>query len=90
MFTVSGLIFNMMISAKGSIYILTVYLVIYIILINTGLLLQIIPYLYITSPVLIVWMVVCILKDTTVKYPELKENEEWGYSDKSRDELGFF
>ncbi|HWZ05014.1 MAG TPA: hypothetical protein VNX40_15460 [Mucilaginibacter sp.] len=79
-----------MISAKKSIYVLTVYLVIYIILINTGLLFTLIPYLYIISPILIVWMVACILKDTKEKYPELKENEEWGYRDKSKDELGFF
>jgi hypothetical protein len=35
-------------------------------------------------------MVACILKDNTVAYPELKENEEWGYADKSKDELGLF
>jgi len=79
-----------MISAKKSICVLTAYLVIYIILINTRLLFELIPYLYIVSPFLIVWMVACILKDTRVKYPELKENEEWGYADKSKDELGFF
>jgi len=79
-----------MISAKNSIIVLTAYLVIYIILINTGLLFIIIPYLYIISPFLIVWMVACILKDNIVAYPELKENEEWGYADKSKDELGLF
>ncbi|MBB3053954.1 hypothetical protein [Mucilaginibacter gotjawali] len=79
-----------MLSAKKSIFVMTAYLVIYIILINTGLLFILVPYLYIVSPFFIVWMVACILKDTRVKYPELKENEEWGYADKTKDELGFF
>lgn len=79
-----------MIGAKKSIIVMTAYLVIYIILINTSLVFELIPYLYLLSPLMIVWMVTCILKDTRVKYPELKENEEWGYADKSKDELGFF
>lgn len=69
---------------------MTAYLVIYIIFINTGLLFLLVPFLYIVSPFVIVWMVASILKDTKAKYPELKEKEEWGYADKLKDELGFF
>ena len=65
-----------MLSAKKSIIAMTAYLVIYTILINTGLLLIMVPYLYIVSAFFIVWMAACILKDARVKYPKLKKNEE--------------
>lgn len=67
---------------------MTTYFVIYITLINTGLLFLLVPFLYIVSPFFIIWMVTCILKENKVKHLQLKENEEWGYTDKPKDELG--
>jgi len=79
-----------MISAAKSVVILTVYLITYVILINCGLLLNVVPYLLISFPFLLIWMVICILKDDKPGYPELKPNDEWGYRDKSKHDLGFF
>ena len=33
---------------------------------------------------------VSVLKDTLYPYHELGDNEEWGYADKAKDELGLF
>lgn len=46
--------------------------------------------LYLLSPLVIVGMIYIILKDTAKPYPELKKDEEWGYADANRDELGMF
>jgi hypothetical protein len=55
-----------------------------------GLLVNVVPYLFILSPFLIIAMVIIVLKDENIFYPELKEGEEWGYRDKSKDQLGIF
>ena len=38
--------------------------------------------MFIAAPFLMGWMVVSILRDTSVAVRELSENEEWGYQDK--------
>ena len=42
------------------------------------------------GPVLIMWMVYCVLRFGNYKGPELKDEEEWGYADKNKDDLGVF
>ena len=45
--------------------------------------------LYFSIPVVMVIMVLSILLDDSIPYPELG-NEEWGYRDKNKCELGVF
>jgi hypothetical protein len=77
-------------TAKGAVITVTAYLIIYVTLINVGFPLNILPYLYIILPFLFCWMIYCILKDTQFEYPELGDNEEWGYCDKAKEDLGTF
>jgi len=46
--------------------------------------------IFFISPLLMLWMVLTILKDKKTKVKELKEGEEWGYSDVDKDSLGAF
>lgn len=46
--------------------------------------------MYLLSPVVIISTVLVVLKDLSGKYPDLAEGEEWGYRDKSKNELGLF
>ncbi|QJD94718.1 hypothetical protein HH214_01930 [Mucilaginibacter robiniae] len=75
--------------AKVSVITVTVFVIIYSVLFHTGISQTILSYAFLISPFLMVWMVYSVLKDPYT-YPELKENEEWGYSDKAKDELGMF
>ena len=65
------------------------YLLCFLVLIHT-------PYtrliwsMFLFSPVLVAWMVYTVIKYGKYSGKELDEGEEWGYEDKSRDELGFF
>jgi len=60
----------------------TVYLIIFIFLCATGIAANLIPYLFILSPFLMIAMVITVLTDTTQSYPELGNGKEWGYLDK--------
>jgi hypothetical protein len=42
---------------------------------------------YLSIPLVIICMVLIVLLDESRKYPELK-NEEWGYADKNKEDLG--
>jgi hypothetical protein len=77
-------------NAKTAVSILTIYLITYVILFVTGFSVTIAMYMFLTSPVLLVWMVYSVLTDEQYKYPELGEDEEWGYRDKAKNELGMF
>ena len=65
----------------------TIYLVVFYILLNfnTGALFTMLVYL--SLPVVIIGMVFIVLLDDSVKYPELPNNDEWGYRDKEKDDL---
>ena len=77
-------------TSKEPIILTTAYLFLYIILINIGIPDLLAGILGIIWPFSFIWMIYCILKGDSVKYPELKEGEEWGYKDKKRDELKMF
>ncbi|MGE5108262.1 MAG: hypothetical protein ACM3H8_12000 [Sphingobacteriales bacterium] len=47
-------------------------------------------FIFIASPFLMLWMVLTILKHGKYDGKELDDKEEWGYQDKSRDQLGMF
>jgi hypothetical protein len=50
----------------------------------------IINIISLAGPFLIIWMVYSVLKFGQYKGPQLKEEEEWGYADKKRDDMGIF
>ncbi|HMI64377.1 MAG TPA: hypothetical protein VK518_25845 [Puia sp.] len=66
------------------------YLLIYIIFLASGnsLLLGIAEIMLFFSPLLIIAMVYSIIRYGTSSAAELKEGEEYGYSDRSTDKLG--
>ena len=78
-----------MTTAKNAAIMVTLYVIIYIILLYVNFPYNPLAYLIAAFPFVLVWMVICILKDSSAPYPELGEHE-WGYSDKNRDELGLF
>jgi hypothetical protein len=70
--------------------IVTLYLVIYTLLHQSGASLQVLGIMFLLSPFLVIWMAYTILRHATYNGKELKEDEEWGYSDKDKDDLGIF
>ncbi len=76
--------------ATAAVSILTIYLVVYTALFQTGTSLTILSYLFLIAPFLTFWMVYIVLKDGQYKYPDLGKDEEWGYQDKEKDQLGVF
>jgi len=46
--------------------------------------------MFLLSPFLIFLTVFIVLKDNKLPYPELGCDEEWGYADKVKSELGMF
>jgi len=68
----------------------TIYLIFFTFLCMSGTAINIIPYLFLLSPFLVMAMVLLVLKDNSQSYPELSINEEWGYLDKPKDKLAIF
>jgi len=68
----------------------TVYLILFTFLFISGVALNTIPYMFLLSPFLVVAMILTVLKDNSHNYPELGPNEEWGYRDRSKGQLGIF
>ena len=60
----------------------SVLLLLYSILILTGNLFSVVEIIFLISPFAVVWLVYRVIILGRTDYPELKENEEWGYSDK--------
>ena len=77
-------------NAKTAVSILTIYLITYVILFVTGFSVTIAIYMFLVYPVLLVWMVYSVLTDEQYEYHDLGDNEEWGYRDKAKNELGIF
>jgi len=72
-----------------AVIIVSIYLVIYTILLQLGLPIGYTIYLWILSPFLVVGMVYTVLKYGKYEGRELGE-DEFGYQDKSQEELGVF
>ena len=70
--------------------IVTIYLVIYTIFTVTGVDSRIIMLMYMCSPLLLLYMVYTVLKHGEPPQKELEENEEWGYADVEKKDLGVF
>jgi hypothetical protein len=72
------------------VYIVSAILLIYTGLINFNVPPKITMFLFFISPFLVIWMVISVLKSKTFTGKDLEEDEEWGYADKKRDDLGMF
>jgi hypothetical protein len=66
------------------------YLIFLSILSYTGISIELSALMYLISPLVIIGMEYLVLIDNEYKYPELDANEEWGYLDKKKSELGLF
>jgi len=76
--------------ARESILFTSIYLLLYIILINIGIPLLFAGLLAIIWQFTLLWMIYCILKDDKIKYPQFNDGTEWGYADKNSNKLGMF
>lgn len=65
----------------------TIYLAVYTVLHNIAVSFDVISTMFFLSPLLVIWMVYTILKYGKYEGRELEENEEWGYADKSGEQL---
>ena len=45
-------------------------------------------FIFSISPVLVLWVAYSIIRFGVFRSKELKEDEEWGYDDKNKEELG--
>jgi hypothetical protein len=68
----------------------TLYLLVYVILHQTGAELRVLAWMFVFSPALVIWMVYTILKYGIYSGPELAEQQEYGYQDKQKEDLGTF
>lgn len=60
----------------------SVLLLLYSILILTGSLISVVEIIFVISPFAVVWLDYRVIILGRTDYPELNENQEWGYSDK--------
>jgi hypothetical protein len=65
----------------------TLYLVIYTVLFQTGASSAILTGMFAVSPLLVIWMAITIMKYGKYSGRELDEQEEWGYQDMNKNEL---
>lgn len=73
--------------SKIAIITVTIYLVIVCFFANADTVSVFSEILFLLTPVALVIMVIVILRDDSRFYPELGE-QEWGYRDKGKDDLG--
>ena len=73
-----------------SIALTSIYLLVYVALLHTGLSLQLVMLLFSVSPILLLWMVYTVLKYGRYTGPSLHAGQEWGYQDRRHEDLGSF
>ncbi|HJP62379.1 MAG TPA: hypothetical protein VJ844_03000 [Mucilaginibacter sp.] len=73
--------------ATTSIIVTTTCLIVFYVLLHFDADALLTALLYFSIPVVMIIMVLSILLDDSLPYPELG-NEEWGYRDKNKSELG--
>ena len=61
----------------------TIYLIVYILLLQLNSYSIIAALLFFFSPALLIWLAITILKNDVYKGRELKEDEHWGYQDEA-------
>ncbi|HEY0678860.1 MAG TPA: hypothetical protein VGD17_11275 [Chitinophagaceae bacterium] len=80
----------MMRKPSVAVIVATLYLVIYYILFSYGADFRIIFWMFLGAPVVLVWMAYTIVRYGKYDGTDLRENEEWGYSDRKKETLGIF
>ncbi|WP_407426813.1 hypothetical protein [Arcticibacter sp.] len=65
--------------ATTAILIATLYLLAFIISIHTQVSESLVYFLFAFSPVVLIWLAITVLKDKSEEYPEMDEEQEWGY-----------
>jgi hypothetical protein len=75
---------------KFATILVTVYLVVYALLHQSGASMELLGSMFLFSPFLVIWMAYAILRYATYKGKELGNDEEWGYADRNKDDLGIF
>jgi uncharacterized membrane protein YjgN (DUF898 family) len=70
--------------------VVTGLLLLYIILLVTGGSPPLTGIIFFLSPFFVIWMAYRVIRYDTYHGKELEENEEWGYTDKNKDELKIF
>lgn len=74
----------------ASVFIVSAFLVVYVVVMATGASSSLGRIMFIASPFLVMWMVISVLRSKTFTGKDLEENEEWGYADKEKEKLGMF
>jgi len=75
--------------ATTAVIIATLYLFVFYVLLHFIVAPLFTAVVFISVPIVIIAMVLIVLLDDSKAYPELAD-EEWGYADKNKDELGMF
>jgi hypothetical protein len=66
-----------------AVIIASIYLIVYILLLQLNTFTIIAALLFFFSPALLVWLAITILKNDVYKGRELKDEEHWGYQDEA-------
>jgi hypothetical protein len=74
----------------ASVFIVSTFLVVYVILMSVNPSALIGWIMFLASPFLLIWMVISILRSKTFTGKDFEEEEEWGYADKRKEDLGMF
>jgi hypothetical protein len=77
-------------STSFAVWLVSGLLVVYNILLVTGWSKIVAGILFFISPFLVAWMAYRIIRYDTYTGKDLKEDEEWGYCDKKKEELNIF
>jgi hypothetical protein len=72
---------------QWAILLATVYLLVYVVLFNTGASLRLLSAMFVLSPLPVLIMVYQVLRNGHYHGRTLEEGEEFGYADKSKEEL---
>jgi hypothetical protein len=70
-----------------AVVVVSVSLTVYCTLIGFNILLPVAYFIFALSPVLLLWLVYIVIRFGVYKEEELQVGEEWGYGDKSKNEL---
>lgn len=68
----------------------SIYLLVYIILLHSDAPIQLTSVLFFFSPILVIYMVYTVLRFGKFNGKELAPDEEFGYQDKMKEDLGTF
>lgn len=73
-----------------ALWFVTIYLVVYSVIIFLEINTDLVFFLFFLSPFLLIWMVISVLKSKIHPPKELKDGDEWDYQDVDKNELGVF